>query len=47
MKDVVLDEIMKEGRIDKEVLKVYYNICKYYNKDSEIINKYLIVKRGN
>ena len=44
-KDVVLNEIknelnLKERDIDKIVLKSYYNICKYYNKDIEIIHEY-------
>lgn len=40
-KDVVLNELnLKERDIDKIVLKSYYNICKYYNKDIKIIYEY-------
>lgn len=44
MKNVVLNEIknelnLKERDVDKIVLKCHYNICKYYNKDIEIIEK--------
>ena len=47
MKIEELKQMKKQQIINGEVLNVYYNICKYYNKDSEIINKYLIIKRGN
>lgn len=43
MKDVVEDEVLKE--IDTQVMKCYYNICKYFNKNLDIINKYLIKKK--
>lgn len=35
-KDVVLNEEI----IDKKVLRCYYNICRYYNKEKKIIEKY-------
>lgn len=35
-KDVVLNEEI----IDEKVLKCYYNICRYYNKDVKIIEEY-------
>ena len=40
MEDVVEKELMKR-RIDEKVLKCYYNICRYYNKDVKIVDKYL------
>lgn len=40
-KDVVLNEVnLKEKDIDKKVLKCYYNICRYYNKDIKIVEEY-------
>ena len=30
-----------EKIVDEIVLKCYYNICKYYNKDIELIRLYL------
>lgn len=41
MKDVVENEAVKENKIDKDVLKCYYNICDYYNKNCIIINEFL------
>jgi len=51
-KDVVLNEIknelnLKERDVDKIVLKCYYNICKYYNKDIEIIYNSTIIDKHN
>lgn len=42
-KDVVLDEVkneFKEKNVDEIVLKCYYNICRYYNKDYTIVEKH-------
>lgn len=33
--------VKEEKMIDEKVLECYYNICRYYNKDIKIINKYL------
>lgn len=39
MKDVVLNEIKKELN-EKEMRNVLENICKYFNKDINLIKKY-------
>lgn len=41
MKEVVENEVVKENKIDKDVLKCYHNICDYYNKNYIIINEFL------
>ena len=41
MGNEVEDVVKNERTIDEKVLKCYYNICRYYNKDIKIINKYL------
>ena len=41
MEDVVKDEVKNERTIDEKVLKCYYSICKYYNKDIRLVYKYL------
>jgi predicted solute-binding protein len=46
MKNVVSNEILKEEGIDREVLNVYYNICKYYDKSIETINDFIKIERG-
>lgn len=35
------DVVKYEENVDEIVLKCYYNICKYYNKDIELIKLYL------
>ena len=32
---------MRDGVLDEIVLKCFYEICKYYNVNMEIIDKYL------
>ena len=32
---------MRDGVVDEIVLKCFYNICKYYNLNEKIIDKYL------
>ena len=39
MKDVVLDELKKELN-EKEMRNVLENICKYFNKDVSLMEKY-------
>lgn len=46
MKDVILNEIIKEEVVDKEIVNAYYNICKYYNKDTKTIKDFIKIKRG-
>lgn len=41
MNDVLMNEVKNEKIIDKEVLDCYYNICKYYDNEQEVIIKYL------
>lgn len=35
------DVIKYEKIVDEKVLKCYYNICRYYNKDIELIGIFL------
>lgn len=30
--------------VDEKILKCYYNICKYYNKDYNLILKFINIK---
>lgn len=30
--------------VDEKILKCYYNICKYYNKDCNLIVKFINIK---
>lgn len=39
-KDIVKDE----KRVDKIVLKCYYNICRYYNKKHDVIKEFIKIK---
>ncbi len=34
------DVVEKELVIDEKVLKCYYNICRYYNKESNLIEDF-------
>lgn len=41
MENVVENVVKNERTIDEKVLKCYYSICKYYNKDIRLVYKYL------
>lgn len=41
MEDVVKDEVKNERTIDEKVLKCYYNICRYYNKEDNLIRDFI------
>lgn len=40
MKDVVLDEVKKELN-EKEMRNVLENICKYFNKETSLVERYI------
>ena len=41
MKNVVEDLEKNEKDIDEKVLMCYYNICRYYNKDYNLIKDFI------
>lgn len=43
MKDVVLDEVMKELN-KNEMEKIFKRICIYFNKDKSLIEKFKKIK---
>ena len=40
MKDVVLDKVKKE-LTEKEMRNVLGNICKYFNKETSLVERYI------
>lgn len=39
--DIVLDNVKNKIKVDEIVIECWYNICKYYNKKSDVIYKIL------
>ena len=39
--DIVLDNVINKIKVDEIVIECWYNICKYYNKKSDVIYKIL------
>lgn len=41
MENGVEDVVKNERIIDEKVLKCYYNICRYYNKEDTLIRDFI------
>lgn len=41
IEDIVLDNVKNKIKVDEIVIECWYNICKYYNKKSDVIYKIL------